>query len=127
MKAQINYKRLAKTLAPKNKSEVKNLTANDEVIGTCNSIENLEQRGASMKFQERNHTKEDKYNTLLSVKMVEDITDLKKKPTDLVRELIKAKVKESSSFMKAIEEAQQKHKEHNIKDNLQQAGPNTGP
>ena len=83
MKAQINYKRLAKTLAPKNKSEVKNLTANDEVIGTCNSIEKLEQRGASLKFQERNHTKEDKYNTLLSVKIVEDITYLKKKPTDL--------------------------------------------
>ena len=41
VKAQINYKRLAKTLAPKNKSEVKNLTANDEVIGTCNSIEIL--------------------------------------------------------------------------------------
>ena len=68
-----------------------------------------------MKFQERNHTKEDKYNTLMSVKMVEEITDLEKKPTDLVRELIKAKVNESSSFMKAIEEAQQKHKEHNIK------------
>ena len=113
VKAQINYKRLVKTLVSKNKSDVRNLTANDEMIETCNSIEKLEQRGASMKFQERNHTKEDKYNTLMSVKMVEEITDLEKKPTDLVRELIKAKVKESSSFIKAIEEAQKKHKEHN--------------
>ena len=60
VKAQINYKRLVKTLVSKNKSDVRNLTANDEMIETCNSIEKLEQRGASMKFQERNHTKEDK-------------------------------------------------------------------
>ena len=122
VKAQINYQRLAKTLAPVNKTNVRNLTAKGEVIRTCNDLEKLEQRGANLGYQERNHSKEDEYNTLLSMKMDEGITDLEKTPTDLVKMKIRDKVKQGISYKQALEEAQQKHnnQEPQQKDNNQE-------